>query len=549
MFKNDRGLANLNECCVEKIVTLGTKHKKDYILSNIIPESLSQYHNKRSFWIHDLEFYDTTYNCIGISAKDLIGDVKIPLSHAIRKLYRGIIRLTNEQSGGIGFVNFDSDIAYYIANETEAEITEELWQLYNDLNVYVRKGCEKAYITFNFGLDTTKIGRMACRSILNAYENGDDCGRPFIFPNLVFKLKKGININNDDINFDIFNKACRVTAKCMIPTYLNCDSTPNKEVEAYKLGVLGCRTRVVDNIFGEKTTINRGNIACVTINLVQLAIESNNDIDIFKDKIDTVMDSAKDLLIHRFNYLCNNANLNYINGKNLFLDSDKNNKDMLKNGTLSIGFIGLWDAIGILLDKKITKKDILFKYKDLAYNLVLFMNNKIQKYRNDKNLNFSLLASSAEGVCGEFAKYDKIAYKNSKILLDKDYYTNSFHVPVDLNFSCFEKIISEAPFHSLCTGGSITYIELKEVPINNIEAVKEIIEFARNEGCNYFGLNFPLDYCCKCGYKGIIKDSCDLCKSEDIFRIRRVSGYLATIDKFTQGKYAELKNRIAHISK
>lgn len=545
----NRSLANLNESSSGKIVGLGNEIKKKYVLSNIIEPEIALYHHKRLLWIHDLEFYDISYNCVGISTKNLLGDKKITFSNAIRKLYREIIKLTNEQSGGIGFINFDSDLAYYITDETDEEITEEISQLYNDLNVHVRKGCEKAYVTFNFGLDVTKNGRRVIEAILNAYLKGDEDGRPFIFPNLVFKLKSGVNINSCDKNFDMLQKACNVTSKCMIPTYLNCDSIINRNVDSHKLGILGCRTRVVENIFGEETTLNRGNIACVTINLVQIAIESKNDINKFKESIEEIMNISRDLLIHRFNCLCSNSQISYIREKEIFQNNTKSNEDIFKNGTLSVGFIGLWDAIGIIVGKTITKEDILVNLRDLAYDIVSFMGDKVEEYKEKEKMNFSLLASSAEGVCGEFAKFDKEKYANKNIKLEKDYYTNSFHVPVDLEFSYFEKIIAEAPFHKLCKGGSISYVELNEMPSNNIEGILDIVNFARNEGCNYIGINFPLDSCCNCGFIGTINDNCTICNSNDVLRLRRVSGYLAQSDRFTKGKLSELRDRVSHVSK
>lgn len=547
MLEGNRNLANVNESVMGEIISHGVKAKKEHIIKNIIPRKLAQNHIKRRYWIHDLEFFDTTYNCIGVSVSSLIGNSKMSLSMAIRMLYREIIKLTNEQSGGIGFINFDKDMSSYITDESDDEISEQIRELYNDLNVYVRKGCEKAYITLNFGLDTTQNGRRLSRIMLKEYEAGDSEGNPFIFPNLVFKVKSGVNSEIGDINYDIFEKSCEVTSKCMMPTYFNCDSSLNRLTEPELIGIMGCRTRVVNNLFGKKTSINRGNIACVTINLVQISLESNNDIELFKDKLNEVMEDSKELLIYRFNTLSDKNNFRYLKEKRLYLGSENNdNKEMLRNGTLSIGFIGLWDAIGILLKKKITKNDILKNYQRLAYEIIEFMRGNINKYTAEENLNFSLLASSAEGVSGEFPKYDKENYKNVKGVLKKDYYSNSFHVPVNIDIGCFEKIIAEGAFHKLCNGGAITYIELNEIPFKNIEGIKELILFAQNQDCSYFGINFPLDTCQECGYVGKIEEKCPSCSGKKILKLRRVSGYLADINKFTKGKYAELKERKAN---
>lgn len=546
MYRSNRNLANTNESIAGQLIDYGTKVKKEYVLKDVIPTDLAKYHIDRKCWIHDLEFFDTTYNCIGVNVTSLIGHEKVSLSKAMRMLYREIIRLTNEQSGGIGFIDFDKDMSAYITNESDDEIAEEIYELFNDLNVYVRKGCEKAYITLNFGLDTSENGRRFSRIMLEQYECGNSEGKPYTFPNLVFKIKDGINSQEEDRNYDIFQKSCEVTSKCMIPTYFNCDCSINYDADPHVIGIMGCRTRVVNNIFGEKTALNRGNIACVTMNLVQIALESGNDLCRFKEKLNKVMEHAKELLIYRFNTVCQNNDFSYLREKKLYLDSEQSNEIMLRNGTLSIGFIGLWDAMEILTHKKINKESILKDSASTAYEIVSFMKDKVSQYSIEEKMNFSLLASAAEGVSGEFPKYDKEKYKEDKWIADKEYYTNSFHVPVNIDISCIEKIMSEGPYHKLCTGGAITYIELKEVPIGNIEGIMDIIKFAKKQDCSYFGINFPLDVCRKCGFKGMIGKNCPSCGSSEILKLRRVSGYLSDSCKFTHGKYAELKARKAN---
>ena len=546
MNKVDRDLANTNGSVAGQLIDYGAKAKKEIILKDILPPRLAQYHIDRRYWIHDLEFFDSTYNCIGIDVASLIGHKKMSLSKAMRKLYREIIRLTNEQSGGIGFIDFDKDMAVYITDESDEEIAEQIDELFSDLNVYVRKGCEKAYITFNFGLDTSENGRRFSRIMLEQYESGDSEGKPYVFPNLVFKLKDGINSKEEDKNYDIFTKACEVTSKCMIPTYFNCDCSINKDANPHSIGIMGCRTRVIDNIFGEKTSLYRGNIACVTINFVQIALESGNNIDKLKEELDKVMEEARKLLIYRFNVLCQNNEFSYLREKNLYLDSEQTNRNMLMNGTLSIGFIGLWDAMEILTNKKMSKEYILKDFSSSAYEIISFMKNKIDKYTEEEKMNFSLLASAAEGVSGNFPKYDKEKYKENEWIADKEYYTNSFHVPVNMDISCVEKIIAEGKYHKLCTGGAITYVELKEVPVGNLEGIRDIILFAKEQDCSYFGINFPLDVCEECGFKGMIGKTCPKCGGNKILKLRRVSGYLSDSCKFTHGKYAELMERKAN---
>jgi ribonucleoside-triphosphate reductase len=334
----------------------------------------------------------------------------------------------------------------------------------------------------------------------------------------------------------------------MVPTYFNCDCSINKTSNSELIGTMGCRSRVVNNLYGDNTSIKRGNIACVTINLVQLALESKNNFGVFKENLNEIMEDSKEILIYRFNVLANKRSFKYLKEKNIYLDSEEDdNKKILRNGTLSIGFIGLWDAMAVLLGRKISKDDILGQYHRRGYEIINLMRKKIDKYTKEENLNFSLLASAAEGVSGKFPEYDNVNYSDVIGTIDKEYYTNSFHVPVNIELSCFEKIAAEGAFHKLCNGGAITYIELNEIPIENIEGIKDIVKFAQMQDCSYFGINFPLDICKTCSFTGTINEKCPKCQGKNILKLRRVSGYLADTKKFTLGKYAELKDRKANI--
>lgn len=269
----DRDLANCINSPMSQIVHNGASALKEKI-REIIPDELGIMHDNRTFWIHDLEFYSTAYNCIGINPSQLlVSEAPATFSHACRILFRNIIALTNQQSGGIGFIDFDTDMAKYVFQETDIEIENEIWQLFLDLNTYVRKGCEMAYVTLNFGLCIADNGRRIAKALLSAYSR-----KQLLFPNMVFKVKTGTNRLPQDPNFDLYCQACEVTAICMNPTYLNMDANFNSCVEAGKLGIMGCRTRVFANRFHESSSLSRGNIAAITINLVQLALESNHDV-------------------------------------------------------------------------------------------------------------------------------------------------------------------------------------------------------------------------------------------------------------------------------
>lgn len=542
-------LANRKNNASGNIVEAGQNYRKNYVLNNVIPEKNVRKHNTRTCHIHDLECYDITYNCIGVAVSDLIGNRHRSFSNMIGSLHREIVELTNNQSGGIGFINFDSDLAPYITNESDVDIVECLRELFLDLNMNTRKGCEKPYVTFNFGLETSENGRRVSRLILDAYEKGDDRGNPLIFPNLVFKLKSTVNVESQSPNHDLYLQAIKVTAKRMVPTYFNCDSSSNSPYLSNNIGIMGCRTRVISNVNGREGSLNRGNVACVTLNLVRMAYLAKQDVDLFLKILYENMIDAKKSLLHRFHVLCNRGNFGSVYANGYYMESEKNDAyDMLKNGTLSIGFIGLWDAVSVLTETNIVSVAVMKKYYELAYFIIQNMRDFTDQATQEEHLNFSLLASAAEGVTGNFAQYDSINLGKNYDICKKGFYTNSFHVPVDLSVSYRDKIDLEGRFHRLCNGGSITYIELNEMPGINADAVKEIIEYAYENDCNYIGINFPMDNCKVCGFTGRISGQCPCCKSTNIRRLRRVSGYLSEEENFTSGKQKELIQRKSHLN-
>lgn len=538
-------LANSVLNAAGKIVKIGEDAEKKNLLDNVIPPFASQNHRTRTVHIHDLEYFNITYNCIGIKVSNLVGHA-LSFSHALRELSRKIVYLTNAQSGGIGFLDFDSDLKEYIKNESDDEIIWNFRELFFDLNTFSRKGCEKAYVTFNFGLDESENGRRVSKLLLKAYEMGDERGNPLVFPNLVFKLKNDVNVDDDSPNHDLYLQSLSVTSKRMVPTYFNCDTELNKSADPHKIGIMGCRTRVVSNLYGESSGLNRGNIACVTINLVQIAFESKGDFSLFYKRLDELMEQSKELLLFRFNSLVKNGDFSdfYQNQKKIYKDSNSNdNFTMLRNGTLSVGFIGVWDALSVMHKKIWQDIDDMRPCKDEALEIVSHMAQAVEKFKNETKMNFSLLASAAEGVSGSFAEYDGNHLGKGSETCEKGYYTNSFHVPVFVKADFMDKIDFEAPFHKLCNGGSITYVEMEEMPGKNVEAAREVVEYAYKKGCGYIGINFPLDNCRDCGFTGRISLECPKCKSRNIRRLRRVSGYLAEENKFTNGKRHEMKMR------
>lgn len=540
-------LANVQKNTMARILSAGESMLKSEVLQSVIPGELAELHRQEYIHIHDLECYSLAHNCIGLSVTDLVKDTSIQATTALRKLFRGIVNLTNDQSGGIGFLSFDSDMANFPMDMSDEELAEEFRQFFEDLNIHTRKGCEKPYTTLNIGLGTDPKARRITQAVLAASALGDSNGSPFLFPNIVFKYSRKVNGEKESPNYDLFLQAVEGTSHRMIPTYFNCDAPFNQGAAADKIGIMGCRTRVVADIHGESQGLNRGNIACVTTNLVKLAMEANHDFNLFLKNIGRLFDQSKDLLLHRYNTLCAQETPLFALENGLYQDGAKGHEAAFKHGTLSIGFIGLWDALSEIFEEDFTDVQNLYKFKDKALTVIQCMRQKVDSYIQEYKMNFSLLASAAEGTTGKFAAFDHKVYGEECQAAQKEFYTNSFHVPVNAEIHYMDKIDLEAPLHSLCNGGCITYIELSEPPFNNSEATLEIVDYAMKKNCNYFGINFPLDICKICGHKGRIGDCCSSCGSTNIKRLRRVSGYLAEIGSFTEGKKKELKFRKASL--
>jgi ribonucleoside-triphosphate reductase len=543
--------ASARDSYVSKIFKRGEKLVKNKVLKSINCE-WSRLHSLGYIHIHDLDAYGLTYNCLTFNVLNKFPYSKMHNLSDIRKImaifdyFKEIIsKIGNEQSGGMSFGNFDLDTATILKTlnvqktETNLEILRSCISslFYWCSTIHERMGQFSYYVTINIGLADSDLSRIICRMVIEEFEKA-----PFYVykPNIVFKVKTGCNA-------DLLTKALLCSAKKMIPTYLLCDSTPNKKYKAVDLAIMGCRTKVVQNEHGKATSIGRGNIGYITINLPRLAFEVvkenfDDKMQALKDKWLKIAANTKDILLDRYQRLIGLSTTDFPNNfaHELWItdfSKTKNLEDIFKNGTLSIGFIGLSEAMEIIHGEKFYMNSK--KYK-IAVDFVSFMREYINKLRVELKMNFTLLASSGEFISGRFSEIDSRIYEHA--ILEKNYYTNSFHIDVDSNCSAFKKIETEAPFHNLCNGGCISYVELKEAPIGNAEGLKELIDCAMQSGTNYLGFNFDKDVCKQCGEEGVF-DKCDNCACEDIIRIRRVSGYLEILDYFTAGKQAEVKNR------
>ena len=545
--------ASMRKSYVGFVFDKGEKLVKKQVL-NGLPKEWANLHNDGYIHIHDLDAYGITYNCLTFNLLNKIPYEQLNKNGDIGKIlalfdyYKELIsKCGNEQSGGMAFANFDCDTAEILKNvkitdnENNREIIKNCIEsfIYWCNNAHERMGQVSYYVTLNIGLADNDLARFICESVIDVFEQAS---WNVFKPNIIFKVKGGINRFAQDVNYYLFQRSLLCTAKKMIPTYVLGDSLQNKDIDIKRLAIMGCRTRVVANLFGKQGSIGRGNISNITINLPRIAFEAKT-IPLFKKKWAEIANTVVEILLDRYRKLLAQdktdfpTNLTHDLWLTNFSDSKNTLESIFKNGTLSIGFIGLSEAVELLSDKKYWQDKNAY---DLAVEIVSFMREYCDKMRDKNNLNFSLLATSGELISGRFPKLDKKIYSHS--LLEKDFYTNSFHIEVDSNLSAFDKIEKESTFHKLCNGGCITYVELGEAPLDNAEGLQEFIEHAISNDVHYLGFNFPLDICNGCGEKGVF-DICENCGGDNITRIRRVSGYLEILDYFTVGKKSEVKSR------
>ena len=543
------------------VYNVGEKAFKNEILNSLKPE-WSKLHKEGYIHIHDLDAYGLTYNCLTF---DLIK--KFPYeefnnlsdSRKILRLFEFIkdlfTKLGNEQSGGMAFANFDNEIAEVLEklNVNYENYKELISDSISELILWCngnhsRMGQTSYYVTLNIGLAKNESARFIAKTLIDNFLNLGD----LVFkPNIVFKVHDGVNLKKDDPNYDLLQLALTCTAKKMIPTYLLCDCKCDKEYNPENLSIMGCRTRVVSDLFGEDSVIGRGNIANISINLPRLALEveqkySELNIDEKMDKLmnawDEIASITKDILLDRYYKTCKRDGDDFPTNSSYHLwceDFKGNLEEVFKHGTLSLGFIGLSEAIEVITKEKYYS-GIDNYIRTLGF--VKHMRDYCDFLNNQYHLNFSLLATSGELISGRFIDFDKKLFKPDVDIFSKGYYTNSFHIDVDSRLPGYKKIQLEGLFHELCNGGCITYIELGEAPLNNVEGLEEYINIAIKAGVHYLGFNYPKDVCNDCGFTGVF-DDCPHCKSKNITRIRRVSGYLEILDGFTKGKKAEEKNR------
>ncbi len=412
-----------------------------------------------------------------------------------------------------------------------------------------RAGAQVPFSSLNLGTDTTGEGRAVSRAVLEAFRRGLGHGETPIFPNLVFRVKDGVNFNREDPNYDLYRLALQVASRRMNPTFSFMDSSFNR---AYgdEVSYMGCRTRVIANRHGAEVSAGRGNIAPVTLNLPRLALEAKGQEDLFFVQLDRLMRIASRQLLHRFEVLSRLRvrDLPFLMGQKLYLDSDQLGPEdtiheVIRHGTLAIGFIGLAEALHMLIGRHHGEDR---EAHDLGIRIIEHMRRRTDSYAEEYDLNFVLVATPAEGLAGRFVGMDRERYGTIPGVTDKTYYSNSFHLPVYYAISSFDKIRAEGPFHQLCNAGHISYTELEAPPLNNLDALDRIIRSMAAADFGYGGINYPLDECRVCSQSGVFNDTCPHCGSSEIRRIRRITGYLSTDERFNPAKLSELKDRRVH---
>lgn len=449
--------------------------------------------------------------------------------------------------------------------ETDRATYQAMEAFIHNLNtMHSRAGAQTPFSSINYGMDTSTEGRMVMKNILLVTEAGLGNGETPIFPIQIFRVKEGINFNAGEPNYDLFHLACQVSAKRLFPNFSFQDASFNLQYyngnSETEIAYMGCRTRVIGNVHDPEREISngRGNLSFTTINLPRIAILANKNVDWFFKELDSKIELVVDQLLERFEIQCKKKVHNYpfLMGEGIWIDSQKLGFDdevrqVLKHGTLSVGFIGLAEALKALLGSHHGESETA---QNLGIDIISHMRQRMDDKAKETGLNFSLLATPAEGLSGRFVRLDLKKFGLIEGVTDKEYYTNSFHIPVYYSMSAFQKIKLEAPYHALTNAGHITYIELDGDPTKNLDAFEKIIRYMKEQNIGYGSINHPVDRDPVCGYNGIIGDTCPKCgRSEEngpsFHRIRRITGYLVgTLDRFNNAKRAEVKDRIKHSS-
>ena len=459
-------------------------------------------------------------------------------------------------------------VQWYAINNVVDRVHQSMEAFVHNMNcIHSRGGNQVVFSSINFGTDTSAEGRCVIRELLNTTYRGVGNGSTAIFPISIMKLKKGVNKYPEDPNYDLFELACKVTAKRFFPNFLNLDAPFNKDDKwrkndpkryEHEVACMGCRTRVYEDRFGEKTSIGRGNLSFSTINLPGLALSVMKEPDEAK-RIEAFLSKLKDMvwvtgrqLYDRYKFQCTAMAKQFpllmssiwAEAENLKPEDEV--RPVLKHGTLGVGFIGLAECLVALVGKHHGESD---EAQQLGLKIVTLMRDEVKNLSEHYDLNYSVLATPAEGLSGKFTKKDKKKYGIIPGVTDREYYTNSNHVPVYYHCSAAHKAKIEAPYHDLTRGGHIFYVELDGDATHNVQAIKDIVKLMDKYGIGYGSINHNRNRCLECGYEDAAKDLvvCPNCGGTQIDKLQRITGYLVgTTDRWNAAKLAELNDRVTH---
>ena len=606
--ETDRDNANVGNNFSAKLLRIASESNKWHNLA-VMPKHLSKEHELLDLYYHDLDSFNLTTNCLHIPTGEILkrgfntgyGTINAPKRiETAAELSCILLQSTqNDMFGGQSHPNFDNDMGEFVEStrqeiyneiskinptedesvlkaKTESILRKKIHQamqgiVYNLNTMHSRAGSQVPFSSINLGIPNTKDAALVCEIFLLEYEKGLGKGEQPIFPNIIFRVKSGVNRNKEDEYYYLFELACRVAAKRMNPTFMNMDADFNKKW--YDQGLLpatmGCRTYLMSNVNGEPGVEGRGNNAPTTINLPRIGIRamlaaneqfevkndySNKDyqdtvIDIFFKLFDEKIETARESLLYRHEVMKNLKikDLPFVAGQKLMKGSENlgpndSIEPILKQGTYGIGFIGLAETLVALTGKHHGESAFA---RDLGERIVQFLRTKCDDFIERDSLNWSCYATPAEGLSGKFVPKDREIFGVIPGVTDKDFYTNSYHVPVYNSISIKEKIQIEAPFHKMCNAGHISYIELDNYPTG--EDIMNIITYAyENSNISYLGVNFHIRYCKDCGTYLHGESKCPTCESTNIQGVSRVTGYLSLDERFGPGKSAERKLRTNH---
>lgn len=546
----------------------GANTAKEYYLETMVDPEIANLHRKGWIHIHDLDFYGWTTTCTQIELRKLFkggfntghGHLREPKSIGSYAALAAIAIQSNQndQHGGQSIVDFDyamadgvrltyqrylreafeiqsdllnnaemkydTDLRWreeYAMKKTVRDTYQAMEGLIHNLNtMHSRAGAQVPFSSINYGMDTSWEGRLAMEQLLLATEAGLGNGETPIFPIQIFRVKEGVNYNPEDPNYDLFKLAMRVSAKRLFPNFSFIDAPFNLKYwkpghPETEVGYMGCRTRVMGNVCGPEIAPGRGNLSFTSINLPRLALESDHDTRVFFIHLNGILHKVMKQLLQRYLVQAERIvrNFPFLMGEGVWMDSDKLGPDdcvveVLRHGTLSIGFIGLAETLKALIGEHHGESE---EAQKLGLEIVQYIRNFCDEQSEELGLNVTCLATPAESLSGRFVRMDKEFYGEIEGITDKDYYTNSFHVPVYFPISAARKIELEAPYHALTNAGHISYVEMDGDPTKNLEAFEAIIRHMKECGIGYGSINHPVDRDPVCGYNGIIGDVCPHC--------------------------------------